>query len=110
MAARSSKSGSSEPRATVTRGDDGRLYISGVLDFSTVTDLLDDINRSVSGQGESSVDLAGVEHANSAGLALLAELKATAVRGGRSLVFENVPDSLSQIATVCQVRELLLDS
>jgi len=106
------KSMSDEPAgaASVTQVAAGRLLVSGVLDFSTVNGLLDELGGLISRHGESIIDLSGVDRANSAGLALIVELKGQAIRGGRSLVFENVPTALSQIAVVCQVDELVLGS
>jgi len=96
--------------ASVTQVQAGRWLVNGALDFTTVNGLLDELGRLISRSGESIIDLGGVERANSAGLALIVELKGQAIRGGRSLVFENVPTALNQIAAVCQVDELVLES
>jgi phospholipid transport system transporter-binding protein len=59
-------------------------------------------------QGRSiEVDLAGVEAADSAGLAVLIEWAAWARRNGRSLRFTRVPDALRTIARISEIDELL---
>ena len=53
------------------------------------------------------IDLSGVGHADSAGVALLLEWLAWARRQERSLRFDNAPDSLRTIASLSQVDGLL---
>jgi len=92
---------------------DGIIRVSGTLDFSTATQALSAVNELFSSPGDSVIDpvsvidLSGVTHSNSAGLALMIEWLAQAQRDGRNIRFENIPNSLRQISTVCQVDSLI---
>lgn len=99
---------------------DGIISVSGCLDFSTATQVLGAVNEQMSAipAGNSDahsdtpsniqiIDLADVTQCNSAGLAVLIEWLAEAERTGRNIRFENIPDSLRQISTVCQVDSLI---
>jgi phospholipid transport system transporter-binding protein len=91
-----------------TTVEPGRVRIEGRLEFESVDRaLLDRSRASLGGHGDLVVDLAGVESGDSAGLALLIEWRAWAEAAGRSLVFENVPESLLAIADISEVSELL---
>ncbi len=95
---------------------DGVIAVSGCLDFTTATQVLGAVNEQMSAiPAENSnahsdiqvIDLAAVTQSNSAGLALLIEWLAEAQRNGRNIRFENIPNSLRQISTVCQVDSLI---
>jgi len=103
------------PDFQVTRVD-GIIAVSGCLDFTTAAQVLGAVNEQLLAlPAENSdtnsniqvIDLAAVTHSNSAGLALLIEWLAEAQRTGRNIRFENIPDSLRQISTVCQVDSLI---
>jgi len=100
---------------------DGVIAISGRLDFTTASQALHAVNEqmlaaaSVSSVADNNnaqqpesvatdpvvIDLGSVTHSNSAGLALMIEWLAEAQRAGRTIRFENIPNSLRQISTVC---------
>ena len=102
---------------------DGIIAISGRMDFTTATQILGAVNEHIleiparntdnrvpeahMSDVTQVIDLAGVTHSNSAGLALMIECLAQAQRNGRNIRFENIPDSLRQISTVCQVDSLI---
>jgi len=91
---------------------DGVIAVSGCLDFSTATQVLGAVNEQMlaipTTQSDTQViDLAAVTQCNSAGLALMIEWLAEAQRTGRNVRFENIPNSLRQISTVCQVDSLI---
>jgi len=91
---------------------DGTIAVGGRLDFSTASQVLQSVNEHIknnsAGLTEAHViDLAGVTHSNSAGLALMIEWLAVAQRSQQSIRFQNIPDSLRQISTVCQVDSLI---
>lgn len=93
--------------ARLTPLGEGRYSLEGVLDFATVT--------RVAGKGIAllrrdalvDIDLAGVESANSAGLALLLEWLDVARARGARLAYRNLPDSLVRIAAVSNLATLL---
>ncbi len=95
---------------------DGTIFISGTLDFTTAKSALAAVNEHLVAQlspqsgtaAEAAIiDLAGVTSSNSAALALMIEWLAEAQRANRELQFQNIPDSLRQISTVCQVDSLI---
>jgi phospholipid transport system transporter-binding protein len=86
----------------------GRFLVSGALTFSTVTRALEVSERLFSnGDDALDVDLAGVEAADSAGLALLVEWMSRARREKRRLEFYNVPKQLVAIAKISEIDQLL---
>lgn len=91
----------------LTRLGDGRFRLEGGLDFSTVSRLAAS-GRGLFGRGASvDIDLAGVDSANSAGLALLLEWMDLARASGARLTYRNLPESLARIAAVSNLDTLL---
>jgi len=85
--------------------NDGIIAISGRLDFTTATQALSAVNEHLSAISTANsqvndnavvIDLNGVTHSNSAGLALLIEWLAQAQRASLTVRFENIPNSLRQ--------------
>lgn len=92
------------------------ISLSGRLDFTTaaealksVTGLLNNAGAEHSGSGDNTmtIDMSGISSANSAGLAVMIEWLAVVQRSDQKITFENIPDSLHQISTVCQVDSLI---
>ena len=84
----------------------GRWRIDGELDFASTAALYrrtDELLRS-----DATLDLGGVEHANSAGVALLLEWRRQAARRSVSLAFEDVPESVLRVARLSNVADLVL--
>lgn len=96
--------------STVTlRSDaDGRVFVSGRLTFATVdAALLRQSEPLIAAKPIQVVDLTAVAEGDSAGLALLLEWQCWARRAGRTLRFENLPESLRGIAAISEVESLL---
>lgn len=81
------------------------ISIAGRLDFSTATQALEAVREQLS--QHQIIDMGGITHSNSAGLAVMIEWLAIAQRGDQQITFQNIPDSLHQISTVCQVDSLI---
>ena len=94
--------------AQLSSSSPGVYKLAGSLDFDSVPTLLEQSRTAFSGQSSIVADLADVAHSNSAGLALLLEWQAWAVNEGWTLTLQNLPDSLRQIAQVCEVESLLV--
>lgn len=88
----------------------GRAAVSGTLNLATAGDLLVPGSQSIRAGDASSIDLASVTGADSAGLALLIEWLSLAQSAGRSLRYENIPNQLRQLAKLSEVDELLSPS
>ena len=86
---------------------DGCFSLRGELNFETVAGLLVDSKTRFAGHGEITLDLAAVENANSAGMALLLEWRALCHADNTLLRILHLPENLRQISRVCDVEALL---
>ncbi|HSO82066.1 STAS domain-containing protein [Thiocapsa sp.] len=93
--------------ARLTPLGEGRYALGGVLDFSTVNRVAVAGVTLFKRDALVDIDLAGVESANSAGLALLLEWLDLARARGARLTYRNLPDSLVRIAAVSNLAALL---
>lgn len=85
----------------------GAAGVSGPLSFATAGALLEPGASFIAGGEANSIDLAGVQGADSAGLALLVEWLSLAQAAGRPLHYLNVPNQLMQLARLCDVEPLI---
>jgi len=88
-------------------GGAGSFRLSGVLSFQTASRVLAAGTRAFGSERALAVDLSGVTHADSAGLAVLLTWVERARREGRSLAFTAIPAQLVKIARLCAVEPLL---
>jgi phospholipid transport system transporter-binding protein len=93
--------------ASIELTEDGTFCIHGELTFDTVTALSHKAKNLFAGQKEVVVDLAQVSHSNSAGLALLLEWLSQSKTSRTSIQFKHIPDALTSIADLYNVRSLL---
>ena len=94
-------------RAKLESLGSGRFRVSGILDSTTVGELLKQSTDRFTTAGELDVDLAGVSEADSAGLALLIEWMRVSKEAGRAVRFQNVPGQISALARISEVEDLL---
>lgn len=87
--------------------DRDTLALAGVLTFATAAKALAAGERELAAGAQTRLDLAGVTRADSAGLACIVALVASASRAGRELTVVNWPERLRALAAVCDVAELL---
>lgn len=90
----------------------GRWRVSGILDFAAVSALAAEgerLMRAASRRGleRLSIDLSGIESANSAALALLVEWLEQACRRGLELVYVQPPQPLMRLARLSNLDGLL---
>jgi phospholipid transport system transporter-binding protein len=86
---------------------DERSRVVGSLDLATVDTLLP-VGSSAISRGQAAViDLAGVTHSDSSGLALLIEWLSVAKAAQRTLRYENMPSQLHQLARLSEIEDLL---
>lgn len=83
----------------------GKAALSGKVDFSTVP-ALSRQPLAADGDRPLTVDLVGVEHIDSAGLALLVHWAARAQARGGSVRFVNLPAQLEAMARLCDLEEM----
>jgi phospholipid transport system transporter-binding protein len=86
----------------------GRFRVSGVLDATTVGELLKQSkDRFAANLDRLEVDLAGVSDGDSAGLALLIEWMRLARDAKREIRFANMPGQIGALARISEVDDLL---
>lgn len=90
------------PAATAER-DGATLRVSGALHFESVADLWRETGPLFAADPPARIDLGGVSHSNSAGVALLVDWLRQARSRQRDLVFLNVP---AQMRAIIQVADL----
>ena len=93
--------------AQLKQAGDGRLTLSGVLDFDTVASLRPLLRRYLRPGEALSVNLKRVGHCNSAGLALLLQWVEDARGQGSTIQYRNLPHSLTEIADLYNLKSLI---
>jgi phospholipid transport system transporter-binding protein len=85
----------------------GRFTLSGNMGFGTAGQILKESEGMFEEHTRIEVDLAGVSHTDSAGLALLLEWITWANHTVREIRFLNTPEKLNAIAKTTEVEDLL---
>ncbi len=85
----------------------GRWRLGGPLTLASVPALVGEASRLVADGDDVELDLAGVDHSSSAGVALLLEWRERLHRVGRQLRLHNCPAALARIAEFSNVDGLL---
>lgn len=94
--------------ATLTRIAEDAYRLEGDLDFSSVVELARlPAALLATDQGSPRIDLSGIRHANSAGLALLVEWLGQARSQGCELRFTHLPASLRRLAELSNLDTLI---
>jgi len=85
----------------------GRFQVTGELGFDTVKPLLVASEAQFAAESQLDIDLAGVTHGDSAGLALLIEWLRRARQAGKALRYTGMPGQLRALARISDVEEVL---
>ena len=89
-------------------GEEGLVILGGELTFDSTPEVYRELENLFRSDGNSiSIDLGEVDRTDSSGLALLLEWQAMANRKSRQLQILNAPDSLLQLAKLCEADKLL---
>ena len=83
------------------------LALSGVLSFDTAAAALHAIQAELTGGAVTQLDLAGITHSDSAGLACLLAVAAEADRRGHAVQVVHMSAAMRALAQVCEVDHLL---
>lgn len=86
---------------------EGGFSVSGALTFETVPAVAHASATLLSGGGDINLDLQGVRHADSAGLALLIEWMRAARAQEKRIVFKNIPLQMRAMATMSGLESIL---
>jgi phospholipid transport system transporter-binding protein len=93
--------------AKIDRQGDSDFQVSGDMTFETTRKLLADSKALFQEVKDLNLDLAEVEHVDSAGLALLLEWVSQAKEKGGKISLKGTPESLLAIARLCQLDSTL---
>jgi len=85
----------------------GTLGVSGVLSFDTAAMALRAIQSALAASRMGRLDLAGVSHSDSAGLACVLAVVAEADRREQALQVVGMPAGMRVLAQVCEVEPLI---
>jgi len=85
----------------------GNLAVKGELSFGTVTSILEQGNDLLAEASEITIDLQGVTHSDSSGLALLLEWIGVAKQNQQSIHIINVPAQMIAIAKATGIDKIL---
>lgn len=85
----------------------GRFELYGELSFQTVPDFLASTRSLVAEGSEVTIDLAGVERSDSAGVALLIEWLREVRGAGHAVTFVNIPSQMLAIARASSIDSVL---
>ncbi len=97
-------------QTTVTENNGKPLQVQGALTFATVPALVTVAQRwTGSGKGNLVVDLTGVSHSDSAGLALLLQWLGDVQAAGSELKFINIPDQVADFIRINGLAQILID-
>ena len=105
-AKRSSKKHEADLLGRLESADDGWRVV-GDMNFVSVPVLLSQGRNLLDFSSELRIDLQEVDHADSAGLALMLEWLDFSRSGGGRISYRNVPESLTNIARVSNMPDLL---
>ena len=86
---------------------EGRFRVSGVLDGTTATEMLEQSEARFAQEPQIEVDLGGVGESDSAGLALLIEWLRIARQAGKQIHFSNLPAQVEALARISEVEDLI---
>jgi phospholipid transport system transporter-binding protein len=87
--------------------DDGGWRVLGDMNFASVPVLISQSMNLLKFEGDMIIDLSGIDHTDSSGLALMLEWMDISNAAGGRIQFRKVPESLMNIARVCNVAPLL---
>ena len=85
----------------------GRFRVGGVLNATTVVDLLKQSRERFRGVTRIELDLGAVSESDSAGLALLLEWLRLARHANQQIQYANMPAQISALARISEVDDLL---
>ena len=81
--------------------------MAGVLDFTSVPRIWDDLARVIVENPKVSLSLRNVERANSAGMVMLVEARGLASRSGCELMLSDIPTEIIDLASMSQCEHLV---
>ncbi len=93
--------------ASLSEPAQGRVELSGELDFSSVPKIWPQLQRLIQQEPQLELSLAEVSSSNSAALALLLEAVQAAGSVNKSLVLQDLPADLMDLAVLSNLDDIL---
>ena len=94
--------------AVLQTGGEGLCRLSGVVTVETVPDLLNRADTLFGvGGADLEIDCSGIEHADSAAVALMLELMRRAAAGGGVVRFRGLPERVQAIVEVSDLEDVI---
>ncbi len=94
--------------SSIQSGDKGTIRLGGDMNFVSTPGLFRELEKKFTDiRSILNIDLAGINHADSSGLALLLEWQAMAHNLDHKLHIINAPSSLLSLAKLCEADKLL---
>jgi anti-anti-sigma factor len=90
--------------------DKGHFVVSGILGFDTVPELMKQARRLFASCDSVVVDFSGVEHCNSAGLAVMLEMARQMRQQNKSVCFKSLPEQIYTFARAYSIEKELSQS
>jgi len=94
--------------AKIVRQDTRSYGVQGRLTFDSASDLWRQSGQLFAGETVLEIDLAGVTHTDSGGLALLVEWLREASRQGARMTFSNLPEQMRALARAANLEPVLM--
>lgn len=91
----------------IINSDSERLELAGVLNKQNIKELWDQRGSLFTSEPQIVIDLAKLNHCDSAGLAFLLCLQKEAIASGRGLTFVNIPQQMQQLITLSHLDDIL---
>ena len=93
--------------ASLSVSENNQIEVHGVLNFDTVPDLMRQaeilMSRLIDGSNDVRVSFKGVTDSNSAGLAMLLEMKRYMHKKNKNIVFSDLPEQVRIVAHACGI-------
>jgi phospholipid transport system transporter-binding protein len=94
--------------SSIHTGDDGTVRLDGEMNFMSTPGMYRELESRFTGSGSIlNIDLAGISHADSSGLALLLEWQAMTQKLDGRLHITNAPANLLRLARLCEADKLM---
>ncbi|MCP3672896.1 MAG: STAS domain-containing protein [Gammaproteobacteria bacterium] len=90
----------------IIKSAEGQFQLSGILDQKTVSKVWPQ-RAQLKSDKKLVIDLAGVTHSDSAGLAFLTCIQSDAIKSQQSLSFINIPHQLQQLIELSRLEDVL---
>ena len=94
--------------SSIQTGDDGTVHLGGEMNFMSTPGIYRELESRFTDSGSVlNIDLAGINHSDSSGLALLLEWQAMVNRLDQQLHITNAPENLLRLAKLCEADKLM---